>query len=121
MPSIFSSYNNVSEDPSLLRSDGTERHLLFGPYLHLEAGSYTAEITLRLVEGSGRAAIVGYCAAGKVSGEIQLTSQDFDSSGMCTLRLPIALDSDVEDFELRIVSVLGTTLEISDVTLFKEP
>ena len=40
---------------------------------------------------------------------------------MCTLRLPIALDSDVEDFELRIVSVLGTTLEISDVTLFKEP
>ena len=119
--SIFSSYNNVSEDPSLLRSDGTERHLLFGPYLHLEAGSYTAEITLRLVEGSGRAAIVNYCAAGKVSGEIQLTSQDFDSSGMCTLRLPIALDSDVEDFELRVVSVLGTTLEISDVTLFKEP
>ena len=117
--SLFSSQNNVSEDASCLRSDGTERFLLSGPYLDLDAGEYTAEITFRLFGGSGHIAQVDYAAGGAIHGETLLVEEDFAPDGTYTLLLPIRLNQSMADFELRVVSFSGVTLEISGITLEK--
>lgn len=119
--SLFQSMGRLDQSTDTFVSDGSGKTLLYGPYIKLNAGEYTAQISFRIPKGTqGKLARVDFCASKeKYQSETMLYSSDFSSSGEYTLHLPISLPEEVRDFELRVFPEPGVALEVTGVKLIK--
>ena len=119
--SMFYSLGKAAEssDEAII-SDGSGNPLLYGPYISLDAGQYIAEITFRLpAEAEGKVAHIDYAVGQLASHPIKLFASNFSFGDTYTLRVPINLEEDVSDFELRVFPEPGVALEVTDVSLYK--
>ena len=119
--SMFYSLGKSAESSSeALISDGSGQPLLYGPYIALDAGNYIAEITFRLPAGAkGKVAHVDYAVGQTPSSTTKLYASNFSLGDTYTLRMPVSLEEDASDFELRVFPMPGVALEITDVALHK--
>lgn len=119
--SMFSSLGKSAESSSdALISDGSGNALLYGPYIALDAGKYIAEITFRLPDGAeGKVAHVDYAVGQTPCSSAKLYASNFSLGDTYTLRLPISLEEDASDFELRVFPMPGVALEVTSVSLHK--
>ena len=119
--SMFYSLGKSAESSSdALISDGSGQPLLYGPYIALNAGNYIAEITFRLPDGAkGKVAHIDYAVDQTASSTVKLYASNFSLGDTYTLRLPISLEEDVSDFELRVFPMPGVALEVTSVSLHK--
>lgn len=119
--SMFSSLGKSAESSDeVLISDGSGNALLYGPYIALDAGEYTAEITFRLPEGAeGKVAHIDYAVGQTPSSPVKLYASNFSLGDTYTLRMPVSLKEDVSDFELRVFPMPGVALEVTEISLHK--
>lgn len=116
-PSLGKSAQSSNE---VLISDGSGNALLYGPYIALDAGEYTAEITFRLPEGAeGKVAHIDYAVGQTPSSPVKLYASNFSLGDTYTLRMPVSLKEDVSDFELRVFPMPGVALEVTEISLHK--
>lgn len=112
----------IDSENGLRISDGREGHLCHGPYISLEAGSYTAAffIRQRKLMQTGTMSI-DVCAE---HGAIVLAKRDVDSSDIfhdvsTFVKLDFDTPSDIDQTEVRLFVSAGFIVEIRELLIYR--
>lgn len=87
-------------------SNGKSGFLFFGPYMELNSGNYTFEIEYMIDKDNTISNNIGYVDIvtneGKVKiNQVEIYKKDFDLNNILTLKIPISIQNEVKDLELR--------------------
>jgi len=103
-------------------SNGNEGFLLFGPYVSLESGNYSAEFHIKLLESGqyelGRVEVYSqYSGESQVFTQKQLTPDLFDDEHEAIIILPFSLSMNQDDIEYRVFVTERTILQLETLII----
>jgi hypothetical protein len=117
--SLFN-FQGRSTDGHLAATNGP-LHVMYGPYVYLEAGSYLFTVDCELIEGNEAEVVM--IDAGEFFGkepivlsQIDVLSSDFVDSKL-SIHIPVITKEDIEKFELRVFAYKGVSLKITGVSV----
>ncbi|MDR2446411.1 MAG: hypothetical protein LBD58_03830 [Treponema sp.] len=118
--SLFSSQFEQPYKNEYFISDGRAGYLMFGPYQRLGKGAYTFEIQYELMGSSseGQIADVDICVNSgmNILTKMSVNASDFKGNTL-NLNVPLTLERDAGDVELRTFVHEGTILKIKQVRI----
>jgi hypothetical protein len=104
-----------------LAANDRPMHIMYGPYIYLEAGSYLFIVDCKLVKSDKE--VVALADAGEfkdqmptVLSEVEVLRDDFIEDSF-SINIPIVTNEDLERFELRILAYEGTELKITNISV----
>jgi hypothetical protein len=118
--SLFSSQFEQPNKGEHFINDGSAGFLMYGPYERFRKGSYTFEIQYELMGSSsgGQIADVDICVnmGSVILTKMPVSASDF-TDNMLNLNIPLTLERDVADMEIRTFVHEGATLKIKRVRI----